>query len=180
MISYFVKDDITDDAEAHSLWDFYLKVFGPLAKLAVNRHVMTRAEFDGMLSDRRIEKHIAMNDLGRVLGFSVITNRLDRWPLVSPEYFAARHPREYAAGHIWYVGFVGTLPNGLSVFQGLLDSMTAGRRDNGLFYMDFCAYNVDRRIVALCERRLAGIDSRVTMRRADDQSFWLTTFGAEG
>lgn len=165
-------------AETALAWVAYQRMFSPLARLAVNRHVLLRREFDEIMSDPRIEKHTAIDSAGRIVGMSVVTNRLDRWPLVSPEYFAFHHPDAYASGTIWYVGFVGVLPSRLNVFQGLLESMTAGRRNEGLFYMDFCSFNLQRGIVDLCQRRLAEVDGRVHMQRMDDQSFWLTTFGA--
>jgi len=178
-ISYGTRVQLAPGLETDRAWSFYHRIFTPLAKLAVNRHLLHRSEFDQIMTDTRIEKHTAVDDAGRIRGLAVVTNDLAAWPLVSPEYFAANHPREYADGAIWYVGFVGASANGLAAFKGLLESMTAGRRNGGLFFMDFCSMNVKRGIVKLCESRLGEIDGRVQMTRVDEQSFWLTTFGAE-
>lgn len=178
-VSYSTRVQL-DPAEVAQVWSFYRRTFAPLAKLAVNRHVLHESEFAEIAADPLIEKHTAHDDAGRVVGLATITNHLSHWPLVSPDWFAHHHPELYRRGQVWYVGFVGARANHLNVFTGLLESMTAGRRNTDVFYMDFCKVNVDRGIIALCERRLSEFDSRVRMTEVDSQSFWLTTFGSEG
>ena len=39
-----------------------------------------------------------------------MTAHLRSMPLVSPEYFARRWPERYAAGLIFYIGFLGGAP----------------------------------------------------------------------
>ena len=178
-VSYEVLDEIELADELNQAWDFYRLTFEPINKLAATRHLLTRDEFRDVMLDETIEKHIAWDVTGRIVGMSTITNSLPSWPTISPQYFRHKHPEAYLMLDIWYVGFAGTAPNRSFVFRGLLEQMTRGRRDHGLFYMDFCQVNLDRGIVDLCTNRLADIDHRVKMRQVDAQTFWLTTFGAD-
>ena len=176
MISFVTMSQIKAQPTADEAWAFYRRTFGPLARLAVNRHLLNRDEFDAILADGTVEKHLAVRPDASIVGMAVVTNDLMHWPLVSPEWFAHHHPGAYAQGDIWYVGFVGARSAGSDVFGGLLSSMTAGRRNTGVFFMDFCALNETRGIVELATRRLAAIDGRVRMEQVDHQSFWRATF----
>src|SRR5688572_31979472 len=88
--------------DAHAL---YVKLFTPINALAAQRHLMTPPEFYGVANDERISKYLAYAG-DELVGMSTLLNDLTAWPLLSPEFFRRRFPDEYAAGEIWYVGFV--------------------------------------------------------------------------
>jgi hypothetical protein len=162
--------------EATAAWTLYRNVFDHVNEEAAQRHLMTFEEYAEVVADNEVEKYLAWHS-GRLVGVSTITPAMSHWPLVSPRYFEKHWPGR----RWWYVGFVGTNSVGrkYGAFKDLLATMTAGRREDGLFFMDFCQYNLNRGIVKHCAEVLEEIDDRVKMQRVDVQEFWLTTFGAQ-
>src|SRR5690348_4815073 len=97
---------------ADRAWSLYLKAFEELKTVAVQRHVMHRAEFDAVMADERVWKYRATgpDDPDVVTALATVTNDLPAMPLISPEYFAHRWPQLYAEARIWYLGFFAIDP----------------------------------------------------------------------
>lgn len=157
------------------LWTMYDEAFRPLATLAVQRHVMWWEEFGDLINDRNVTKLVAVDEHGPS-GLALITNDLSAVPLVSPDYFAHRWPALYGQGRVWYVPFVCTRQSPAAargVFSQLVTALIRPVRDSdGVAVMDYCDWNVDRRLPqvsgAILNRSYQG--GQVT--RVDSQSFW--------
>ncbi|MDQ1723334.1 MAG: hypothetical protein QOG52_362 [Frankiaceae bacterium] len=85
-------------------WKLYADAFECLRTRAVQRHVLYREEFDAVMRDTRVVKYLGFD--GPVLTcFGTRTSELEAVTLISPEYFEARYPEQYAAQSIYYVLF---------------------------------------------------------------------------
>jgi hypothetical protein len=177
MMGIEAYDQITGD-DAGQLWDMYCTAFEQINRLAVQRHLMTRDEFEDMLADKRVTKYVTVDQAKwRPAAMAVITNDLSAWPLISPDYFEYRWPALYAQRRIWYCGFVATAqgedrpPAG--VFGDLIATMAepivAAR---GVCAMDYCAVNVTRNLPALSDLLLRRRYPSEVHERIDQQSFY--------
>lgn len=174
--------DVLDGQLLEEAWALYRDAFQELRELAAQRHQMYRDEFDDVMADKRVPKFVAYDDDqdSRLVGLSTYTNDLDAMPLISPAFFAKRWPTEYAAGRIWYVGFVAVGQNmgaPLSTFADLLAAMHAVSGRDALTALDVCS-RMDgiRRLPKRVEQLLDHLDGPVRARRLDEQSFWLYEF----
>jgi hypothetical protein len=170
---------------AEDAWTLYADTFRELNKIAVQRHLMNRREFDEVMADPRVAKYLTLDDAGQLVGLSTFTNDLDAVPLISPQYFEAHWPNHYAAKNIWYIGFVAVTPagRGSGAFTELFaEYYRIAAAVNGIVGLDVCTYNetVHRlpRAIEIYLKRLSGGLSRST--RADQQSFWLHEMNSGG
>lgn len=173
-----LDDTLTDDA-----WGLYEAAFTDLNTLAVQRHLMTRAEFVDVALDDRVGKYLCLDDAGAVCGLATYTNALDAVPLISPPYFARRWPYEYAAGRIWYVGFVAVADGApLTVFGELIGAMHHTSGTDAITVLDVCTRTEQvrhlPRSVRVLLTRISG--ARVGMERLDEQSYWAYQFTPVG
>jgi len=162
-----------EDYVIDSSYDMYKIAFRPLLKLAAQNHMMDYYEFEQMWHNPYIEKHVVYDD-GELVGLSVVTRHLNQWSLISEAYFEHNFPEHFDSGTLWYVGFVCVANKYQSsgAFQMLLESMSDNRKD-GMFFMDFCTHNLDRKIITLCTRALTSSDPTATMTHVDSQEFWV-------
>lgn len=158
----------------------YRGAFEEINALAVQRHMMTPAEFGDMWLDERIQKWTAIDDRGALVGLGIQTNDLAAWPLISIEFFERRWPKLYADQAIWYVGFVCTRQEPaapVETFGELIRAMSAETRAaGGISVMDFCTANTNRGLV----RAAKGILRRsgpVEAETIDRQIFVAYDFG---
>lgn len=176
--------DTVSGPVADEAWDFYQEVFAEVNTLAANRHMMTPDEFEHMLVDKRVQKWIAFNDDGHIIGMSTITNDLDSWPLVSPAFFEKTYPEQFRRQAIWYIGFVGCNPEGTRAhaFRDLIALMYPQvEASDGVFVQDFCTYNVGvRRLPDATRAILRRINRTVQFGRIDSQEFWAGSFAPSG
>lgn len=172
-------------AELHEpLWDMYFTAFTPLRKLAAQRHVMFRSEYDDLMYDDRVTKIVARDrrhpyteaNSAPVLGLAVVTNDLKALPLIEPEYFAAREPKLYEQGHVWYTAFVCTRRKPVApreTFRLLIDRVAEPIRPvRGVCYMDYAKCNVDRDLPLSSNRLLALTDPNAEAVAVDYQAYW--------
>jgi hypothetical protein len=164
--------------------DLYYATFEEINTLAAQRHLMTYHEFDEVMNDKSIRKFVASDDGGGMVGLAVITNDLEAWPLISPQYFARRWPEEAEQGRIWYVGFVAVRQNPRprphlfaeiirAMYQPVIDSQ-------GIAVMDYCLYNVQTRgVPAAAHRILERINPEVTTGIIDAQYFYGYRFDGQ-
>ena len=154
-------------------WPLYVNAFRDLSELAVQAHLMPEEEFSDFCDDMGVEKHLARNAEGRLIGLGMVTNALDRWPLIAPAYFRRRWPREYDHRKIWYVGLICT-DNGArgdGGFSAILQSMIDGRRDCR-FCMDYCSFREDQGIVQAVQKILTRLGWETEAERMDTQAYW--------
>jgi len=109
----FAIEHVLAEPQLSQAWRLYADAFAQLRTAAMQRHVMSRPEFDAVMADRRVEKHLAVDDGDddgdggdeTITGLATFTNVLEAMPLVSPEFFAHRWPDQYARHQVWYLGF---------------------------------------------------------------------------
>jgi hypothetical protein len=173
------KDFVDGDA-LEPLWLLYGEALGELRTRAVQRHLMTRDEFAGVMRDRRVVKCVAEDDAGAPAGLATLTDDLDAVPLISPDYFAHRWPEWYARRRIWYALFVA-VDQSVQAAQIFPEFIAALGRlpgdEGGIVAMDFCRERdaVDRMPAAigwLIGREVAGVRGE----RLDEQSYWAYEF----
>ena len=168
--------DVFPVQELVRAYKLYEAAFTPLAHLAANRHLMTYDEHNHVMNDKRVTK-VAVYDLDEnIVGMSTITQQLDAMPLVSPQFFQHRWPEEYAAGLIWYVGYMAT-DNNPRAFREMLFTLSEDARNRGgMVFMDFCTENVDRGLPESAERILGRRAWSLHVREVDAQAFYLFSF----
>lgn len=147
MTAVMAFDAITG-THATDLWELYYKAFAPLRTQAVQEHLMFWPAFEEVLDDKRVQKWVTFDEDREPVALAVITNDLAAWPLISPPYFEHRWPEQYAAGHIWYVGFVAVADGAPPMtFAALINAMAEQIvAVKGICAMDFAKVNVDRRL----------------------------------
>ncbi len=160
-------------------WRLYAEAFEELRTVAVQRHVMTRAEFDEHMGDPRIRKYLVRHpDEEHLAALSTITNELDAVPLISPDYFRHRWPAQYAERQIWYVTFNAIHPDhrGSGIFELIVDAMrqvVVGSPERpGIVGLDFCRRNEERyKLPQAIHNALDRLGS-VRSHRLDTQAYW--------
>lgn len=160
--------------QAELAWKLYDEAFTALNAFAIQRHLMTRPEFDDVMADRRIDKFVAYDDAGALIGLAPYTNWLDAWPLISPAYFERRWPDLYAEQRIWYCGFVAVAPGHPGAYLTLIEALyRTAEADGGVIGLDVCRFNDEahhmRRSIGLALHRISG--GRVSAETADAQFF---------
>lgn len=175
--------DTPDLPVAYPGWALYRDAFADIDSLAVQRHLMTPAEFDGAWEDPNVQKWLATDDDGALIGLGVQTTDLAAWPLISPAYFRRRWPELYDARKIWYVGFVCTRqdpPAPIDTFGGIIRAMSAETRAaGGISVMDFCTANVERGLPK-GSQNILNRAGRIAMQEIDAQAFYAYDFGDNG
>lgn len=154
-------------------WALYTDIFTDINALAAQRHLMTVDEFTGVYHDPHVLKFYVHDDAGNLAGMAVLTQQLEAWPLISPQFFARRWPEHYARRAIWYAGFVGVLPQHAYGFRELVTTMyTHIISNNGIAVMDCCTYNMtQRRLPAVTLKLLGWLNPAADMEIADTQTF---------
>jgi hypothetical protein len=170
-----------DDPLLEQAWTLYDEAFHELNAYAVQRHLMTRKEFDEVMQDPRVAKYLCMNSRGALCAMSTLTNNLDAWPLISAAYFQRRFPKHHAERRIWWVGFVAVDPHlgrPVHAFERLVVAMQKMVADHhGVVGLDICRYNTDvRRLPQAVNQLVRRITSTVRIDNADEQTYWLYEF----
>lgn len=176
----------------NQLWRLYNDAFDELRSTAVQRHVMLREEFDGVMRDDRVAKYMVFDtdqgaafdtdQDGRLCALGTMTNDLDAVPLISPDYFRRRWPAHFAESRIWYIVFVAVHPDyqGAGVIELLAEELyrvvSAG---HGVAALDVCRRNDQiRRLPQGLARLLERSYGFVRSDRMDEQSYWFYEFPA--
>jgi hypothetical protein len=140
---------------------------------------MTEKEFIDVALNPLITKYLAVTG-GHMQGLSVITQRLEQWPLIAPEYFERHFPGQYAARRIFYVGFVAVKPEGRTqqLFPRIIRAMYGPViAVNGIAVMDFCAINVDAYDIPKATTMiLQRLNPLAGGHMLDRQEFWAWDF----
>lgn len=102
-----VEDDL-----ARRFWGLYDVAFGPLRTGSPCRQALTEEEFHEEMQDERIVKLTLWDWEGdEAVAMALLATDLAAVPWISPEYFEARFPEEYARGAIYYLGAIVTAPH---------------------------------------------------------------------
>jgi GNAT superfamily N-acetyltransferase len=160
-------------------WEAYSDAFDELRAAAIQRHMMTRGEFDEVMADDRVHVYLAEHADGGIVGIATLTNDLAAIPLVSPDFFQARWPEHYAAGRCWYNGFVGVRPSaqGAGAFQLIVGTVAKTlARNGGVVVLDVPQRNIESFHVPHAVKRIADtVVSGVTCEMVDAQTYWAYT-----
>lgn len=173
-----MKIDVVDVLAGDRLeeaWQLYLEAFSDLNAMTVQRHLMHRHEFDDVAGDLLVQKWLAVDDDGRIMGLSTYTNELQAMSLISPAYFERRWPELFAAGKIWYCGFVAVAQAKPRAFQLLVEGMyKVAQEVSGMISLDVCRYNIETRrmdrVIRLMLERIGG--PGMVAETADQQTFF--------
>lgn len=167
---------------AEECWHLYRSAFDELRITAVQRHVMFRDEFDAVLADERVTKYVAFDLEGRCCGLGTAATDLTSMPLISPDYFAHRWPELYAAGRIWYVGFVAIRPDlqrGPLLGRIVWDIGGAAARAGGVAVIDVSRHVARQtRLPQAVARYLDRLAPGTRGIRLDEQTYWAYEFPA--
>ncbi len=165
-------------------WKLYSRSFDELRHLAVQRHVMYDDEFDAVMADSRVDKYLLWGDDGELRGVGTMTNQLESMTLISPDYFAHRWPERYAAGLVFYIGFVGVDPDshGTGAFSEIVRAMTEPVAAlEGVAILDVCSHNKNRLHLTRAIRWLASSWApAVEMTDLDAQTYVAYDFTLAG
>lgn len=177
-LTTYTRLDDTDDR----YWALYERAFDELRSAAVQRHLMTRAEFRAGLADERVLKLVVTDDEGRTGAMATMTNALDAVPLISPEYFARRWPALYAEKRVWYVSFVAVDPGHQNagamarLIGRMLEEFGGG---SGLICVDICRYREQAsRLSEVIERQANRVLPGVKRIDLDAQVYWGYEYSA--
>jgi ribosomal protein S18 acetylase RimI-like enzyme len=175
--------EVVDRPSADVLWQLYRSSFGPLRTAAAQRHLLDREEFDDMLADKRVVKHVVTDDdAGRACALMAMTGDLAAVPLVSPDYFRSRWPEHYRDERIWYITLMAVHPayQGSSAVGYLIGSgCSTAAATGGVIAADICEANEQDLGLPTAIGRLARTYAPgVQTRRLDAQVYWAYEFPA--
>lgn len=167
---------------AEQCYELFADVFADIDQLAAQRHMLTAEEFAVVAADSRVEKLLAYNPAGELVGIGAVTNVLEAHPLVSPRFYARMFPEQYARGALWYVMFVGVRPRELHIFRAIVEQLYAfTTSNNGVAMMDFCTFNDDMRgLPQATESILKRWDPGTLRMKLDSQTTWGFRFDGGG
>jgi hypothetical protein len=140
----FTRESIIIGTTAETLLQLYRLAFEPLQARAAARQVLTREEFFGQLEDHSVDKYVAWEDDGEPVGIITLTRHLHSVPWISPEYFAARYPEQWARNAVYYLGFACARPTTQkSPFMEMAVRMAIEplAMQRAVIAYDFCSYN---------------------------------------
>ena len=159
-----------------SAWTTYVAAMEPLRALAIQRHLMTRAEFDEVMDDLRVTKYLATDADGSVVGVGTMTNQIESMPLVEPQFFASRWPEHWASGRCYYIGFVAVHPDQqhTELFTEMIQLMSyTASLTGGVAVLDVCQHHVDQHELPLSVGRITqSVVPHVQIQQVDAQSYW--------
>jgi hypothetical protein len=171
-----VESHIADEY-VDRFYELYAAAFGPVQARAAARHMLTAAEFADEMADKRIDKYVAWNDAGEPVALATFTADLTAVPWISPQFYAARYPGEFARGAVFYLGYTlvdpdrATLRTFPAMMQLLVERMTQAR---GVCVFDVCAYNDGRSVGKMWDRVARRGVAQVDV--LDTQTYYAASF----
>jgi len=175
----FTRETVIDGAAAQALFALYRRAFEPLKVQAAARQVLTREEFLGQMKDERIDKYVAWEPAGQPIGVITLTRHLEAVPWVSPEYYAARYPEQWARQAIYYLGYLLARPSSrparfLETIVSLCIKPLVAER--AVIAWDVCSYNSD--VLGFSERisRVVQQSSHSHVQELDAQVYYFVNF----
>jgi hypothetical protein len=175
----FTRETAIDGAAAQTLYSLYHQAFEPLKIQAAARQVLTREEFIGQMLDSRIDKYVAWEPHGEPIGLITLTRHLEAMPWVSPEYYAARFPEQWARNAVYYLGFgLARRSAGEARFLETCTAMCVEPlvAERAVIAYDVCSYNND--VLGFADRiaRAAQHGSLSRLQKLDTQVYYAVNF----
>jgi hypothetical protein len=163
-------------------WEAYSVAFDELRAATVERNVMYRHEFDAVMMDKRVEKHYAIDPAkDTVVALATFTNTLESLSWLSPEYFAARWPDEFARRQIWYLGFFAIHPDyrHSGIFEAVISQMWKPIQESGgVAALDICGVNISLGLAGAITRTLKDLTPTMKTEEIDVQTYWAFSLDA--
>jgi len=163
-------------------WATYSAAFDELRAATVERNVLYHHEFEALMVDKRVEKHMALDPAtDSVVGLATFTNHLETLYWISPEYFAARWPDQYAQKKIWYLGFFAIDPayRHSGIFEAVIEQMWRPiRAGGGIAALDICGVNISLGLAGAISRTLKNLTPAVVTEEIDVQTYWAFSLDA--
>ena len=167
------------------LWPLYESSFQPLREEAAQRHLLTRAEFDDLLQDERMDKILVRDrtETRTPAALGVITNQLDAVSLVSSDYYRRRWPEHHRQQRIWYVVLTAVAPayQGSGAVARVFEWMCRyGEEDGAIIAADICEFNErERRFPYAIARLCRAFNPGIRQERLDAQVYWAYELPAQ-
>ncbi len=175
----FTRESEVTGTDAEHLFVLYRRAFDPLKTQAVARQVLTREEFFAQMHDGRIDKYVAWESSGEPIGLITLTRHLDTVPWISPEYFQARFPEQWARNAVYYLGFGLARPTKrearfLETCAALAIKPLVAER--AVIAYDVCSYNDN--VLGFADRfsRVFQRESDSTVQNLDAQVYYAVNF----
>ena len=140
----FSREACVTGSAVDSLYELYKRAFDPLRPRAAARQVLSEPEFKDQMADERIDKYLAWENEAAPVGVITLTRELAAIPWISPEYYAACYPDQWARNAVYYLGYILINPavrrTGFleTVTRLLVEPMVAQR---AVLVYDVCSYN---------------------------------------
>lgn len=175
---------VVEEPTSGRLWQRYRETFAHLAAKAAHRQTLTREEFAEEMREPRIWKYVGF-DGEEPVALGTLTRHLETMTWVSPDYFAARWPEEYAQGRVFYIGFVMLDKHNQSRgrFNELAQPMVRAIADaRGVAGFDVCRYNAETQNLLIGGlRAITGPTDVPDLETIDTQTYLAISFrGADG
>lgn len=143
---------------------------------AAARHVLTLEEFREEMRDARLEKHVVLDDDGRVVAMTTLTTDLDTIPWINPTFYRHRYPTEAAAGTLFYLGYTFVdvehrRTAALSLMAEAVNKRLA--QAHGVIGFDICGWGMARGIGRRIERMFSG---SVGVLSGDTQTYFVADY----
>ena len=175
----FTREYVVEPELTLVFYELYEAAFGPLRVRSVARQVLSEEEFADQMVNGSVAKYVAWDAQGNPVGMCALTQHLDTVPWISPEYFAARYPEQWARGAIWYFSFILAHPS--LRHSRFIDQMIAVGVDEmveqgAICAYDMCAFNDEGLGLG---RRLAesfGRAAGAPVTRTDTQNYYEVDF----
>jgi hypothetical protein len=159
-----------------AFYPLYVAAFDPIRTRAAARHMLTAEEFEAEMTDERIDKYVVWGDNGEPVALSTLATDLSALPWISPEYFAARYPDQFARGAVYYLGYSLVHPEHASngAFQLMLGAIERrGAEDRAVCAWDVSAYNDER---AIGRRRKGLLAAGWNVDTVDVQTYYTACY----
>ncbi len=170
---------IDDPVVVEEFLELYRSAFSPLDTLAAGRQALTDDEFRAELVEESVLKFVGRNDDDRPVAMAIMATDLATLPWISPAFWQARYPEQFARNAIFYVGALLVAPEaqGSMWFHRLLrETIIYAAERRGVGAIDVCRYNAQSvdipRAVAKVSRSLTD----VAIEEVDTQTYWAFVY----
>lgn len=140
------------------------------------RHLLTLEEFREEMLDPRLEKHVVIDQEGRVVAMTTMTTDLDAIPWINPSFYQHRFPEEHADQTLYYLGytFVDLEHRRTRAFALMAETVnTRLRQARGVIGFDICGFNMRRGVGRRLERLFSGSSDIIT---EDTQTYFVADY----
>jgi len=161
-----------DEALVAKFWALYDMAFEAMKAASPCRQYLLEDEFREEMADDRILKFV-LRDGGDPVSLAFVATDLTAVPWISPPYFQAQYPAEFAAGKVYYFGALLTVPDRRRA--GYVDFLLAWLinfvvSNDGVAAFDCCQIN-DQFLPALI-RKAGEEQARVEVSQLDAQTYY--------